>query len=214
MPQKQQAPPPPTGFTGEVPHPGVGQRMHDHFRKRRASRRAAKQARPPRPFITINTGPTGQRRAGGPRPRKYSRRRRKGMLAAGLGITFAALAVTAAVVEFGMWELAAELGTAASVVSFGTAWFFGDPNPTQPTPPKKPRQPAAQQGSGGHKCGAPTQDGSGCQRPVKTASDHCWEHPGGKGNPKAKTPTKRTQNAGPKTRKGKAAPMAPPASTP
>ena len=134
------------------------------------------------------------------------------MFAATLGMTFAALAVTAAVVEFSMWEMAAELGTAASMVSFGTAWFFGDPNPPQqPKPPRKPRQPAAQQSSGGHRCSAPTQDGSPCQRPVKTPSDHCWEHPGGKAAPRTKTPTtKRAQPTGPKTRKGKAAPTAPP----
>lgn len=190
MTPKQAAPPPPTGgFTGFVPNKPISQRLADYGRKRRQARQQARANRPPRPIITIHTGGSGTTRSR-PRRRKYIRRpKRRGLLAATLGVTIAVLAVTAAVTEFVAWETAAELGTLAETISFGTMWFFGEPDPPkQPRPakPTKQRQPAAQQGSGGHKCGATTQDGSKCGRPVKATTgpdSWCFDHPGGKSKP-------------------------------
>ena len=208
MPAKQQAPPPPTGFTGEVKAPTPAERLGDWRRKRRAER----MNRPEGPLININTGGSG------PRRHTTSRRRRRppkrGKLFAFFTVAIATVAVAAAVVEFAAWETAAELFTLAEVVSAGTAWFFGEPSqPKQPSPkpPRKPRQPAAQQGSGGHKCGAPTQDGSTCQRPVKAAGERCFDHPGGQAKPGTSTNGSAPKmTAGPKrTKKAAPAPSAP-----
>lgn len=208
MPAKQQAPPPPTGFTGEVKSPTPAERLGDWRRKRRAER----MNRPKGPLININTGESG------PRRHTTSRRRRRppkrGKLFAFFTVAIATVAVAAAVVEFAAWETAAELFTLAEVVSAGTAWFFGEPSqPKQPSskPPRKPRQPAAQQGSGGHKCGAPTQDGSTCQRPVKAAGERCFDHPGGQAKPGTSTNgSAPKKTAGPKkTKKAAPAPSTP-----
>jgi hypothetical protein len=224
---KQQAPPPPVGFTGEVPRPGLGQKVHDHIRKRRAERRA----RPRTPLVMINTMPAPQKRRrratrlsrsqstfgmGGNRPTARRARRRpprRGTLFAVLSVAVAAAALTMAVVEFASWSAATGMFAAAEGVSFGTAWFFGDPSPRPDKPPPTPRKPRAAgnppKGSGGHRCGAPTEDGSPCQNPVSNSGDKCWRHPGGGAATKAKTAP--TKTAGPKRTK-KAAP--PPAATP
>lgn len=220
MAPKQQAPPPPTGFTGFVPQPTMSERFFNWNRARRQQKSQARANRPPRPIITINTGGSGQSSTSRPRRRKYVRRpKQRGLLAATLGMTIAAIAVTAAVAEFVAWETAAELGTVAECISFGTMWFFGEPGPQKPPrppkpagppKPKQPRQPAAQQGSGGHKCGATTQDGSKCGRPVKAATgpdSWCFDHPGGKSKPGATTAAGGTAKpAGPKKTKKKAPP--------
>lgn len=214
MPSKQQAPPPPTGFTGEVKAPTPAERLGDWRRKRRAEH----LNRPRAPLININTGGAGQGGRKGPRPHTTSRRRRRppkrGTLFAFFTVAIATVAVAATIVEFAAWETSAELFTLAETISFGTAWFFGEPSAPkapQPKQPRKPRQPAAQQGSGGHKCGAPTQDGSACQRPVKSASDHCWEHPGGKAKPGTSAPSASAPKkpAGPKKTRKTAPPATP-----
>jgi hypothetical protein len=206
----------------------LGQR----FSEWRRGRRAQRLSRPKRP-VHIHLGTNGQSASSSPPRRRrratrlprghtYNRRRpKRGTLAAVLGLTVAAIAVTAAVVEFATWEAATELGTLAEMITLGTAYAFGEPSDKAklkqaqqagqaPKPPRqrKPAQPPAR--SAGHKCGAPTQDGSACNRPVKNASDSCWEHPGGKG-----TGTKKTtagSNSGPKRTKSRGA--APPAPVP
>ena len=212
MPAKQQAPPPPTGFTGEVKAPTPAEQFGAWCRKRRAEH----MSRPKGPLININTGGSGQR--GGPRRHTTSRRRRRppkrGTLFALLTVTFAAITVAATVVEFVAWGTATELFTLAEFISAGTAWCFGEPSapkPPSPKPPRKPRQPAAQQGSGGHKCGAPTQDGSTCQRPVKAAGERCFDHPGGQAKPGTSTNgSAPKKTAGPRrTKKAAPAPSTP-----
>lgn len=213
---KQQAPPPPTGFTGEVPRPRLGQVAGDKWR----ARRARKAGQPKRPIIQIVHGgrSSGRRPVGPrsrPRARRYSRRRpRRGTLFACLSVVVATCALTATIIEFSMWEAAAEIGTAAEFVSFGTAWFFGDPSPRPDKAPKTPPKPRAAGNpppkSGGHRCGSPTEDGSPCNNPVSAAGEKCWRHPGGSSGPKTKMAPKPRADGPKKTKK--AAP--PPVPTP
>jgi hypothetical protein len=220
---KQAAPPPPTGFTGEVPRPSVGQKVSDHIRKRRAERRA----RPRVPLVVVHNTPAAPKRrrstrisrnasvlglGSQPRARRARRRpARRGTLFAVFSVVVASVVLTAAVVEFVSWTAATGVFAAAEGVSFGTAWFFGDPNPPakQPPTPRKPRaagNPPPK--SGGHRCGAPTEDGSACNNPVATAGEKCWRHPGGapasgtgpkpKAGPRAKPAgPKKTRKAAP-----------------
>jgi hypothetical protein len=130
------------------------------------------------------------------------------MLFAVFSVVVASVVLSAAVVEFASWTTATAVFAAAEGVSAGTAWFFGDPNPPA-KPPKAPRKPRAAgnppKGSGGHKCGAPTDDGTPCNNPVSTAEEKCWRHPAG--SPKGQAaPTKPT---GPKKTKKAAPPPAP-----
>jgi len=223
MVNKQQAPPPPVGgFTGEVPRPLLSQKVRDHIRKRRAERRA----RPRTPLVVINSAPAPTRRrratrlsrsqsSGHPTARRARRRPpRRGTLFAVFSVAIATLTLTAAVVEFASWTTASAVFAAAEGVSFGTAWFFGDPDPPAKPPRPAPRPRAAGNPpakSSGHKCGATTQDGSPCQRPVKVASDHCWEHPGGRSTAPAGSPrTKKTPTGPKKTRKVAPPPTATP----
>lgn len=226
---KQAAPPPPTGFTGEVPRTPVSQRVSDHIRKRRAERRA----RPRVPLVVVhNTPATPKRRrstrisrgsgllGSGSRPiARRARRRppRRGALFAVFSVVVASVVLTAAVVEFASWTTATVVFGAAEGVSAGTAWFFGDPNPPA-KPPPKPRKPRAAGNpppkSGGHRCGAPTEDGNACNNPVATAGEKCWRHPGGApangtAGPKPKAGP-RAKAAGPKkTRKAAPPPVTP-----
>lgn len=218
---KQAAPPPPVGFTGEVPRPKLGQHISDNIR----ARRAARQARPKRPLVAVHTAPPRRpssrigRRAGvfnvGARPQARRVRRRpprRGMLFGFFTVVVAATVLTAAAVEFASWSAAAEMFFVAEGISAGTAWFFGDPNPPA-KPPKTPRKPRAAgnppKGSGGHKCGAPTDDGTPCNNPVGTAGEKCWRHPGAKPQGSAAAP--KAKATGPRKTK-KTAP--PPTSTP
>jgi hypothetical protein len=219
--------PPPTSFTGQISHPTLRERLFHWNRKRRAQ----KLARPKRP-ININLGGNGQQTTPAQRRRRttrlprghtYRRKPRRGTIAAVLGVAIAATALTLATVEFVSWTAATELGLAAEGVSMLTAYCFGEPsdraklkkaqNVSQP--PKQPRQrqqPKPPQKSAGHRCGAPTQDGSPCNRPVKNASDNCWEHPGGQGTGTSAGNKKTASggNTGPKkTRSKGAAPPAP-----
>lgn len=213
---KQTAPPPPVGFTGEIPRPSLGQKVSDNIR----ARRAARQARPKRPLVVVHPAPSQPRRratrqqgvlnlGGRPTARRARRRPpRRGMLFAVFSVVVASVVLSAAVVEFASWTTATAVFAAAEGVSAGTAWFFGDPNPPA-KPPKAPRKPRAAgnppKGSGGHKCGAPTDDGTPCNNPVGTAGEKCWRHPAG--SPKGQAaPTKPT---GPKKTKKAAPPPAP-----
>jgi hypothetical protein len=210
-PTKQPAPPPPTGFTGHVPRPGLGQVVSEKWQ----ARRARKAGQPKRPIIQINHhAPARRQQRRGPTPRRYRRRPRRGTLFAVFSVVVATCALTAAIIEFSAWEMAAEVGMGAEFVSFGTAWFFGDPSPRPSRGPKTPRQPRAKgnppPGSGGHKCGAPTQDpkAPACQNPVTSAGDKCWRHPGGGSGPKTKAAPRGTAT-GPKKTKKAAPPPAP-----
>lgn len=214
MATKQQAPPPPTGFTGQVPRPGLGQVVSEKWQ----ARQARKAGQPKRPIIQINTGHPAPRRRGrtgsrGPSARRYRRRPRRGTLFAVFSVIVATCALTAAVVEFSAWTTATGIGVLAEGVSFGTAWFFGDPNPRPNRAPKQPRVKGnPPPGSTGQKCGAPTRDKTNpnCGNPVTSAGDKCWRHQSGGSGPSPKTaPTGRA--AGPRRTK-KAAP--PPAPTP
>lgn len=227
--KKATAPAPPaTSFTGQVSNPTLREKFF-HWNRARRARRAARPKRP----ININLGgggqspaqPTRRRRRATrlPRGHTYQRRPRRGTIAAVLGVAVAATALTLATVEFVSWTAATELGLAAEGVSMLTAYCFGEPSnkaklkKAQNTnqPPKQPRQrgPAKPpQKSAGHKCGAPTQDGSPCNRPVKNASDSCWEHPGGVGTGGSKTATSGG-SPGPKKARTKGA-AAPPSPTP
>lgn len=210
----------------------VGQRISEW----RKQRRAEKISRPKRP-VHIHLGGSGQqsqsstttrrkRRATRlPRGHTYRRRPRRGTLAAVLGLTAATIALTLATVELVTWTAATEMGLAAQGVTMLTAMWFGEPSDAAklkraqragqaPKPPRQRQQAQPAPKSAGHKCGAPTQDGSPCNRPVKNASDSCWEHPGGKGTG-SPTNGKKT-STGPKrtSKKGAAPPAAAPQPTP
>lgn len=225
---KQAAPPPPTGFTGEVLRTPVGQRVSDHIRKRRAER----QARPRVPLVVVHNTPAAPKRrrstrisrgsgllGSGSRPTARRARRRpprRGTLFAIFSVAVASIVLTAAVVEFASWTTATVVFTAAEGVSAGTAWFFGDPNPPA-KPPPTPRKPRAAGNpppkSGGNRCGAPTEDGSACNNPVAAAGEKCWRHPGG-GSSAGGAGTSKTgpkpKAAGPKkTRKAAPPPVTP-----
>lgn len=207
---KRAAPPPPVGFTGEVSSPSLGQKLSDNIR----ARRAARQARPKRPLVVVHSTPTQPRRratrvsrqqgvlnlGGRPTARKARRRPpRRGVVFGVLSVVVASVVLSAALVEFASWTTATAVFAAAEGVSAGTAWFFGDPNPPA-KPPKAPRKPRAAgnppKGSGGHKCGSPTDDGSPCNNPVTNPGEKCWRHPGGGPKPKATGP-KQTKKAAP-----------------
>jgi hypothetical protein len=210
---KQSAPPPPTGFTGEVPNPSLGQHISDKIR----ARRAARKARPKRPLVVVNAQQPRRRASrmtrqhgifnvGGSRPTARKARRRpprRGIIFGVFTVVVAATVLTAAAVEFASWSAATEMFFVAEGISAGTAWFFGDPNPPA-KPPKAPRKPRAAgnppKGSGGHKCGAPTDDGTPCNNPVGTAGEKCWRHPGG-GAATASGPAAKPKAAGPKRTK-------------
>jgi hypothetical protein len=219
---KQAAPPPPTGFTGEVPRTPVGQRVSDHIRKRRA--------RPRVPLVVVHNTPAAPRRrrstrisrgsgllGSGSRPTARRARRRpprRGALFAIFSVAVASIVLTAAVVEFASWTTATVVFTAAEGVSAGTAWFFGDPNPPAKPPPtpRKPRAAGNPPPKSGHRCGVPIKNGS-CDNRVRAGKQWCWRHPGGgssaggAGTPKTGPKPKA---AGPrKTRKA-----APPPATP
>lgn len=217
---KRTAPPPPVGFTGEIPRPSVKDKVGNHLRKRRAER----LARPRTPLVVVNTSPAPKRRRStrisrkaatgfGARPTARRARRRpprRGTLFAVFSVAVASVVLTAAVIEFASWTTATMVFAAAEGVSAGTAWFFGDPDPPA-KPPKPPRKPRAAgnlpKGSGGHRCGAPTDDGSPCNNPVSNAGEKCWRHPGGgsAGKPAPKTKSQQAKPAGPRRTK-KAAP--------
>jgi hypothetical protein len=158
------------------------------FHWNRARRRKKRQA----PAHQSNVSSIPQRRPAR-RPQGHTSRRRRprrGKLAAVLTLGVGAIAVAVSVAEFATWEAAAELFTLAEAISLSAAYCFGEPSDRAKLkkaqragqPPKPPRQPSQPQKSAGHRCGTPTQGGRGkpCERPVKSASDHCWEHPGGR----------------------------------
>ena len=228
--KKATAPAPPTSSLSDAEvHrlKPMGQRISE-YRKRRRAERISRPKRPVHIHLGGSQGSTQsststtrrKRRATRlPRGHNYKRRPTRGKLAAIIGLTVATIAVAAAVAEFATWEAAAELGTLAEMISFGTAYCFGEPsdraklkraqNTGQAPKPPRQRQPAKPPPkSGGHKCGAPTQDGSSCNRPVKNASDSCWEHPGGKGTGPARG-AQKTSSGPKKTSKKGVAPPAP-----
>ena len=219
--------PPPRNLTDDEFHKlkPMGQRLSEWRRGRRAER----ASRPKRPVhihlgssqSSQSTAPARRKRRATrlPRGHNYSRRRpKRGTIAGVLSVVVATVALTMAVAEFATWELASEIGVAAEFVSLGTAFCFGEPSDKaklkkaqQTGQAPRQRTPAQPQKSAGHRCGAPTQDGSACQRPVKNASDSCWEHPGGQGTGKSKTMS--TNGLPKRTSKKGAAPPAPASST-
>jgi hypothetical protein len=179
---------------GGIPNPTWRDRLFHWNRARRRSKSLKKRQAP---VIQSNTGssppPARRKRRPVRRPQGHTyrhRRPRRGALAGIMGAAVASVILTCAVVELVSWTAAEVILVGAEGVTMLTAYAFGEPSDRAKLkkaqqagqPPKSPRQPAQPQRPAGHRCGAPTQGGRGkpCERPVKSASDHCWEHPGGK----------------------------------